>query len=326
MRRVVGRSNLFLFVLLVVVAAAAIGWGVDRFSAPGPLATKKTMILPTGIGVNEIAHSLSQGGVIEQPLMFRIGVRVFGNSRDLRAGEYVFAAGISPKEVMELLVSGRTVVRRVTVPEGLTSAEVVALLRSTEGLNGIIAGIPAEGALLPETYHFSYGDSRASLIDRMVSGMREALAELWQRRTEGLPLATSREALILASIIEKETGVPEERAHIAGVFVNRLRDGMRLQSDPTVVYALSGGRVPLNRPLSRTDLGVDSPFNTYRVRGLPPHPIANPGRAAIEAAVAPLATDHYFFVADGSGGHAFAITLREHLRNVAKWRRLQQSR
>ena len=187
-------------------------------------------------------------------------------------------------------------------------------------------GREKRGALLPETYYFSYGDSRASLIDRMRSGLRDVLAELWQRRTEGLPLATSREALILASIIEKETGVPEERAHIAGVFVNRLRDGMRLQSDPTVVYALSIGRGPLNRPLSRTDLGVDSPFNTYRIRGLPPHPIANPGWAAIEAAVAPLATEDYFFVADGSGGHAFATTLREHHRNVAKWRRLQKSR
>ena len=325
MRRVVGRSSLFLFVLFVI-AAAAIGWGVERFSAPGPLETNKTLILPTGMGVNEIAQSLSQGGVIKQPWLFRIGVRVSGNSRDLRAGEYMFSPASSPKEVMEHLVLGRTVVRRVTVPEGLTSGEVVSLLRGTEGLTGIVTEIPAEGALLPETYHFSYGDSRAGLIDRMQSGMRDALAELWQRRTQGLPLANSREALILASIVEKETGVPEERAHIAGVFVNRLRDGMRLQSDPTVVYALSIGRGPLNRPLSRVDLAVDSPFNTYRVRGLPPHPITNPGRAAIEAAVAPLATDDYFFVADGSGGHAFATTLREHHRNVAKWRRLQKSR
>ena len=326
MRPGVVRSSLLLIVLLVVAAVAAAGWGVDRFSAPGPPRAQTTLVLPPGIGVDEIARRLHAAGVIERPLLFRIGVRVSGRGRHLRAGEYAFAAAISPRAVMELLVAGRTVVRRITVPEGLTSAEIVALLRAAEGLVGGIAAIPAEGALLPETYHYSFGDGRAALLARMRAAMREVLAESWHRRADGLPYATSQEALVLASIVEKETGAAAERAHVAGVFVNRLRRGMRLQSDPTVAYAVSGGRGPLKRALTRADLAIDSPYNTYRIAGLPPAPIANPGRAAIEAVMAPLATEDFYFVADGSGGHAFAATLREHLRNVAKLRRLQRSR
>ncbi len=326
MRRDVVRSSLLLVVLLVVSAAAAIGWGIDRFSAPGPLRDKTTLVLPTGIGVNEIARRLRAAGVIDRPVLFGIGVRVLGRSRDLRAGEYEFSAAISPEQVVELLVAGRTVVRRVTIPEGLTSAEVVALLQGTHGLVGTFAAIPDEGTLLPETYHFSYGDSRVEMLARMRSAMREVLANMWRRREGDLPYSIPEEALVLASIVEKETGAPAERARIAGVFVNRLRRNMRLQSDPTVIYALSGGRGPLKRALTRADLEIDSPYNTYRVKGLPPTPIANPGRAAIQAVMMPLATKDLYFVADGSGGHAFAGTLREHLRNVAKLRRLQRSR
>lgn len=326
MRPGVVRSSLLLVVPLVVAAAAAAGWGIDRFSAPGPLRAETTLVLPPGIGVDEIARRLRGAGVIERPVLFRIGVRVSGRSRHLRAGEYAFAAAISQRAVMELLVAGRTVVRRITVPEGLTSAEIVALLRAAEGLVGGIAAIPAEGALLPETYHYSFGDSRAALLARMRAAMREVLAESWQRRDGGLPYATPQEALVLASIVEKETAAAAERAHVAGVFVNRLRRGMRLQSDPTVAYAVSGGRGPLKRALTRADLALDSPYNTYRIAGLPPAPIANPGRAAIEAVMSPLATADFYFVADGSGGHAFAATLSEHLRNVAKLRRLQRSR
>ena len=326
MRRAVVRSSLLLFVVLVVAAVAGIGWGIDRFSAPGPLRAETTVVLPAGIGVSEIARRLHGAGVVDRPVLFRLGVRVAGRGGDLRAGEYAFAAGVSPLEVMEMLVAGRTVVRRITVPEGLTSAEVVALLQATGGLTGTVAAIPDEGTLLPETYHYSFGDSRAGLLGRMRAAMREVLADLWRRRGGDLPYSTPQDALVLASIVEKETGAPAERARVAGVFVNRLRRGMRLQSDPTVIYALSGGRGPLKRPLTRADLAIDSPYNTYRIKGLPPTPIANPGRASIQAAMAPLATADLYFVADGSGGHAFAGTLHEHLRNVARLRRLQQSR
>ena len=321
MRRSVVRPSLLVGVLLLTAFAAAFGWGANQFHAPGPLTGNITVVLNPGIGVSDIARRLRQVGVIADPLLFRIGVRLSGKSKGLKAGEYEFAQEISAKAVMDLLVSGQTVVRRVTIPEGLTSAEIVRLLNATNGLKGEISASPGEGTVLPETYHFSYGDRRSDLIERMQHGMRETLAALWQERAPDLPFATRYEALILASIIEKETSVAEERAHVAGVFVNRLRRGMRLQSDPTVAYAISGSLGPPSRPLTRADLTVDNPFNTYKNKGLPPTPIANPGRAALEAAMRPLATLDLYFVADGTGGHAFARTLQEHSRNVARWRR-----
>ena len=276
MRRVVG-SSLALAGVLVVAAAAAIGWGFDRFGEPGPLRDATTVVLPAGIGVNEISRRLRAAGVIERPLLFRVAVRVSGRSRDLRAGEYAFAAAVSPGEVLELLVAGRTVVRRVTVPEGLTSRQVVALLHVTPGLVGAIAQIPEEGTLLPETYHFSLGDERAAMLARMRAALRDVLADLWLGRDDGLPYATPEEALVLASIVEKETGAAAERARVAGVFVNRLRRGMRLQSDPTVAYALSGGRGPLKRALTRADLTLDSPLQHLSRQGTAADPDRQPG-------------------------------------------------
>ena len=195
------------------------------------------------------------------------------------------------------------------------------MLAATPALAGEMAPVPAEGSLLPETYHYGRGDRRAALIARMAAAMDETLAELWQGRAEGLPFDSPPAAMVLASIVEKETGLAAERRHVAGVFVNRLRRGMRLQSDPTVIYGLTGGAGPLGRPLTRADLETDHPYNTYRIDGLPPHPIANPGREAIAAVLDPLPTGDLYFVADGSGGHVFAPTLDEHNRNVANWRR-----
>jgi UPF0755 protein len=225
---------------------------------------------------------------------------------------------------MDVLRAGKPFTRRLTLPEGLTSAEAVVLINGAEALDGDAGETPVEGSLLPETYHYVRGDLRTELVRRMQRSLDETIDELWPRRAEDLPLADKREAIILASIVEKETGIPEERPRVASVFVNRLRAGMRLQSDPTVAYGISGGSGPLGRALTRQDLQTPSPYNTYLNDGLPPGPISNPGRAAIEAVLNPADTKFLYFVASGNGGHAFAKTLEEHNRNVEQWRKLRQ--
>jgi UPF0755 protein len=242
----------------------------------------------------------------------------------LRAAEFVFPAGASLREVLEVLRRARPVQRRLTIPEGLTARQIAALLEAAEGLTGEVPPFD-EGALLPETYAYQWGDTRAAVVRRADAAMEAALAETWASRAPNLPLRTPREMLILASIVERETGKAEERARVAGVFINRLRRGMPLQSDPTTAYAAADGGV-LDRPLTRADLDRDHPFNTYRIRGLPPGPIASPGRESLRATVQPEATEFIFFVADGTGGHAFARTLEEHNRNVARWREIERAR
>jgi UPF0755 protein len=311
-----------LVVTALIVAGAGL-WGYGQYRRPGPAAVEVTVVLERGASVQRIAGRLAEAGVIDNPDVFTIAVRLTGRRRGLQAGEYRFRPRDSMASVVARLRAGDTVVRRLTVPEGLTTAEVLALVGAAEGLVGELGPVPPEGALLPETYHYGYGDRRAGLIDRMRVAMREALIEIWAQRLPELPLATPEEAAVLASLVEKETAVASERARIASVFTNRLRRDMRLQSDPTVVFALTRGRERLERPLIKADLEVDSPYNTYLVKGLPPAPIANPGRAALLAAVRPLDTDELYFVADGSGGHAFARTFKEHQANVRHWRRVQ---
>ncbi len=311
-------------VFLGVVFGAVFVWAYAQFVRTGPLAAPKTVIIPRGAGLDDIAAQLAGAGVLSDPLIFRIGAWLAGRDKSLRAGEYVFAARISPRQAVALLQSGKTVVRRLTVAEGLTTAQILAQLKRTEGLEGDIPSPPGEGTLLPETYHFSYGGRRDAMVARMREAMGETFARLWESRAPGLPLKTPREALILASIVEKETALPDERGRIAAVFLSRLAKGMRLQSDPTVVYALTGGLGPLGRPLTRADLKTPSPFNTYLIDGLPPGPVSNPGRAAMAAVLNPPDTDDLYFVADGAGGHVFARTLGEHNRNVVRWRKIQQ--
>lgn len=321
-----GRLQLLVFgisLLLAVAFGGLVFWVALAFEGRGPLTAERTVILPKGAGLGVVAEALEREGVVTSARLFAVGVWWHGQTRRLKAGEYRFAAGTSMRGAMELLRSGRTVVRRLTVPEGLTVAEVLRLVIDADGLDGVPPAVPPEGALLPETYHFSYGDDRAKLVERMRRGMDEALAELWPKRSPDLPIATPQQALVLASLVEKETGKSEERRLVASVFVNRLKRGMKLQSDPTVIYGLTQGRGPLERALTRADLDSATAWNTYRIDGLPPTPIANPGRAALEAALQPAATRYLYFVADGSGGHAFAETLEQHNRNVRDWRRQQ---
>lgn len=311
--------------LLAVLAVGAGWWLLGRYmDTPGPLAQEQVIELERGSGLAGIALNLEAAGVVDDARIFRLAARLTGRDRKLRAGEYLVPAAISPNALLDLLESGRVVLHALTVPEGLTTAETLALVAADPVLTGPMPEVtPGEGTLLPETYHFPRGTTRVGIVEQMQTEMATLLAELWAGRQPDLPLATPQEALTLASIIEKETAVPDEYGLVAGVFVNRLRRGMLLQTDPTVIYALTRGQGPLGRQLLRRDLEVDDPYNTYVHAGLPPGPIANPGRGALEAAVAPAETDYLYFVADGTGGHAFAKSLAEHNRNVAKWRKVR---
>jgi UPF0755 protein len=310
----------FLLLAAALVAGGALLYGFQLYRAPGPAERPVTLVIEPGTGVSGIGGALQNAGLIADARLFRLFAAATDQARDLRAGEYEFPARVSYAEILAQLVAGRTLTRFLTIPEGLTGVEVSALVNAAAAMRGAASNTPPEGSLLPETYDYKWGADRAAMLARMQAAMEKTLAELWPQRAGDLPLATAQEALVLASIVEKETGIAGERRKVAGVFVNRLRLGMPLQADPTVIYALTLGRAPLGRALTRADWQVDSPYNTYRIRGLPPGPIANPGRAAIEAALNPERHDYIYFVADGSGGHAFARTLDEHNRNVARWR------
>ena len=322
------RAALFLLILVLFVSASGATlyyWGYRTFHSPGNSEQAIRMVVPRGASLNRIAELLHEVSAIDMPRVFVLAARILDESRAIKAGEYEFAAGASQRAILTTLTLGRTVQRRITVPEGLSVAEVLALLNNTTALNGT-ASLPPEGSLLPETYRFELGDDRTALIRRMTEAMNHTVGSLWSKRAKGLPLENPEQAIILASIVEKETGIPEERARVAAVFLNRMRKGMRLQSDPTVVYGITRGHRPLGRAISRKNLSTNTPYNTYRIPGLPPGPICNPGRDAIAAVLNPIQTDELYFVADGTGGHAFSKTLAEHHRNVARWRRLQRSK
>jgi UPF0755 protein len=320
------RSGCLLIAVVGLCLAAAIGilgtrWALDWYDAPGPSTEAKTLVLERHAGSESIGGTLEGAGILTHVRLFMLAARLTGG--ELKAGEYLFPAAISPAGILDLLRSGKTVVHRLVIPEGLTSAEIVGLVTGAEAMSGDITGKPDEGTLLPETYFYSWGDKRQALVDRMRRGMTKLVADLWAARKPGLALDTPAEAVTLASIVEKETGVEAERPLIAGVFYNRLKLGMKLQSDPTVSYAITQGEHPLGRSLSRADLDLASPYNTYFAKGLPPGPIANPGRAALKAVLDPAPTDALYFVADGSGGHAFSATLDAHNKAVQHWRQLQ---
>jgi len=329
-------ANLLSILIVVgLVVLGAIALAKRDYEAPGPLAAETSVTIPSGARLADAAALLAEagalpetalGGAVTGEWLFRVGARYQGMETELKAAEYRIPAKASMPEILEIVTSGAGVQYAVTVPEGLTSWEVVRLLEAETALTGEIAEMPPEGSLAPDTYFVDRGTTRAALIARMTATQERRLADAWEARAEGLPLDSPEEALILASIVEKETGLSGERAQVASVFVNRLRRGMRLQTDPTAVYGAIQGQGALNRPPTASELRAVNPWNTYQIDGLPKTPIANPGRAAIEATLNPDDTPYLFFVADGSGGHAFAETVAEHNRNVAEWRRHQAER
>ncbi|MCY3830044.1 MAG: endolytic transglycosylase MltG [Rhodospirillaceae bacterium] len=310
--------------LSILLAAGAVGYAFHLYTRPGPLQAAGSIDVPKGVGMDRVIREMAAAGVIDHPDVFRAWVRILGADRRVKAGEYRFPPKVSQREALGIVIAGRTVLRRLTVPEGLTTWQILERIRQTPGLSGAIALRPGEGALMPDTYLFAKGETRDAIVRRMQAAMTEALDRAWAGRAPDLPLRTKGEALVLASIVEKETGKPDERARIAGVFVNRLRRGMRLETDPTVIYGLTEGKAPLGRRLLRKDLKTPHKWNTYVHRGLPPTPIANPGRDALAAAVRPMKHDELYFVADGTGGHRFSKTYRQHLRDVRKWRKIRR--
>jgi peptidoglycan lytic transglycosylase G len=323
-------SRVFLSLLFIAVTAVlTVGLGgflgYQAYTIPGPLESAKVVEIDKGLRTPEIAARLEEHGVITDARVFSAAAFLTGARGRLKAGEYEFAAGVSMREVMNMIVSGKSLVYKLNIPEGWTSEMAVARIRDNDILTGEIATIPPEGTIMPDTYVFRRGMTRQKLLDDMQAAEAQLLEEIWQKRSGLMVLKTKEEAIVLASIVEKETGVAAERPQVASVFMNRLKKGMRLQSDPTIVYGLVGGKGKLGRDLTRADIQKPTPYNTYVIDGLPPGPIANPGRAALEAVVNPPDTDYLYFVADGSGGHAFAKTLEEHNANVAKWRAIDNS-
>jgi UPF0755 protein len=318
----------FLTLLIAVAVAAVFGIVVLEREAltKGPLQDDKVVLIPRNTGTSGIAALLKREGVIERPLLFEIYALLNRQRGQLKAGEFLFKAGTSIGEAIDTLAQGKAILHSISIPEGLTSEQVVSRLIENEILTGDVKEIPREGAILPDTYKFERGTTRQQLVNTMMAAQKQVLTQIWQRRSPDLPFKNPEELVILASIVEKETGRADERTRVAGVFLNRLTKRMKLQSDPTIVYGLVGGKGTLGRGILRTEIEKPSPYNTYTIEGLPPGPIANPGRAAMEAVANPSRTKDLYFVADGSGGHAFAETHEQHLRNVARWRQVERAR
>jgi peptidoglycan lytic transglycosylase G len=320
---IVGNLLLTLLFLVTIGAGVVFMIGKQRFEAPGPLAADKTVNIPKG-GVRDVAELLEREGVIDQPYVFMAGALLYKTREDLKYGEYQITKNASLRDVVNTIIDGKVVQHAFTIAEGLTSDQIVQRLLDNDVLTGNIRDIPREGTLLPETYRFTRGMTREQMIQRMQAQQRKLVQEIWDRRMPDLPIRSVEQFVTLASIIEKETGKPEERTRVSAVFVNRLKQKMKLQSDPTIIYGLVGGKGTLGRGILKSEIEQPTPYNTYVIDGLPPGPIANPGRASLEAAANPARTKELFFVADGSGGHAFADNYEQHQKNVARLRAIEQ--
>ena len=318
-------SGLLTFVLLGALATVgALAWLMKEARSPGPLAGDKVVIIGREDDSGSIADQLERAGVIDSAMWFNVLTLLDGDRGSLKRGEYAFKAGMSMNEIENELIAHRVVRYKLTLPEGLTSEQAVDRLREDTVLTGEIREIPREGSLMPDTYYFERGDTRQSILSRMAKIQAKTIEEVWKARAPDLPIKSPGEMVTLASIVEKETGKPEERPRVAGVFVNRLEKHMRLDSDPTIVYGLALGKGTLGRSITRADLNQSTPYNTYIIEGLPPGPICNPGKAALEAVANPARSKDLYFVADGTGGHAFAETLDQHQKNVAHWRQIEK--
>ncbi|GLH81571.1 aminodeoxychorismate lyase [Bradyrhizobium sp. SSBR45G] len=322
---VVGNAIITLLILAMIGGGATYYYGRQILEAPGPLQDDKIVNIPQRAGKRDIADVLAREGVIDvNPWIFIGGVYALKASSDLKPGEYSFQKNASLRDVIGVIVEGKVVQHGVTIPEGLTSEQIVARLSDNDIFTGSVREIPREGTLLPETYKFPRGTSRDQVIQRMQQAQKRVLAEIWERRSPDLPVKTPEQLVTLASIVEKETGKPDERSRVAAVFVNRLKQRIKLQSDPTIIYGLVGGKGTLGRPIKRSEITQPSPYNTYVIEGLPPGPISNPGRASLEATASPARTRDLYFVADGTGGHAFTETYDLHQKNVAKLRAMER--
>ncbi|MFF0948878.1 endolytic transglycosylase MltG [Rhizobium leguminosarum] len=313
-------------VLVCVVAVIGFYYATSTYRNPGPLQTNTNFIVRNGAGLTEIASNLERNAIISDARIFRyLTATHLSAGESLKAGEYEIKARASMRDIMELLKSGKSILYSVSFPEGLTVRQMFDRMLQDTVLEGDLpAALPTEGSLRPDTYKFSRGTKRSEIIEQMAAAQQKLVDQIWDKRDQSLPLRSKEEFVTLASIVEKETGVPDERAHVASVFLNRLGKGMRLQSDPTIIYGLFGGEgKPVDRPIYQSDLKRDTPYNTYVIKGLPPTPIANPGKDALEAVANPWKTQDLYFVADGSGGHVFSATLEEHNANVKRWRKLE---
>jgi UPF0755 protein len=319
-----------LLTLLLLVVLAILGggylWFENEIKDTGPSAQPTRVLIERGSGLASVARELEQERVITHARVFQVLAMLRGQESLVKAGEYLFPAGSSMVSVLGKLVKGDTVIRRVSFPEGMSSHAMLLQLAEAVGMTGTVPEELPEGTLMPATYDYGWGDERSAVLERMRIEMQQAVGEAWQNRASDLPLQSPQELITLASIVEKETGLPQERPKVAGVFLNRLKRGMKLQSDPTVIYAVTRGKGSLGRGLKRSELTVADPYNTYHSSGLPPGPIANPGRESLMAVAQPDETDALYFVADGSGGHVFSATLAEHNRNVARWRQIERDR
>jgi UPF0755 protein len=322
---VIGNAIITIVLVLLIGSGTAYYYGKQKLEAPGPLQEDKIVNIPARAGMTDIAEILQREGVIDNNRWAFIGsVFALKARSELKPGEYQFQKNASLRDVIGTIVEGKVVQHAVTIPEGLTSEQIVARLTDNDIFSGSVREIPREGTLLPETYKFPRGTPRDQVIARMQQAQKRVVGEIWEHRSPDVPLKTADQLVTLASIVEKETGRADERSRVAAVFVNRLRQKIKLQSDPTIIYGLVGGKGTLGRPIKRSEIQQPSPYNTYVVDGLPPGPIANPGRASLEAAANPARTRDLFFVADGTGGHAFSDTYDVHQKNVAKLRAMEK--